>query len=80
MGRPQGEIQGGTIGRVLKDLDEGGWPISFIVNNRHSFLGRLFVYLIAIFTGLAIYVPPNLVVIAERFVAVGQSSWSRRTR
>ena len=68
----KGETQGRAIERVLKDLDEGGWRISFIVNDRYSFLKRLYVYLVAVLTGFAIYLPPNLIIIAERFEPVDQ--------
>ena len=65
MGALKGETQGRALERVLKDLDEGSRRISLIVNDRHGFPRGLFVCLVAIFTGFAIYRPPNLIVIAE---------------
>ena len=66
----KGETQGRALECLLKDPDEGGRHISFIVNDRHGFPRGLFVCLFAIFTGFAIYLPPDLIVIAERFEPV----------
>ncbi len=66
----KGESQGRALERVLAELDEGGWRISFIVKDRFNLARRLLHYMIALFTGLAIYHPENLLVIAERFEPV----------
>ena len=66
----KGESQSRAIERVLQEVDEGGWRIVWIANDRHSFLKRLLVYLVAIISFFAIYLPPNLVIIAERFEPV----------
>ena len=66
----KGESQGRALERVLTELDDEQWHISFIVNDRFNIVRRLFHYLIAAVTALAIYHPENLIVIAERFEPV----------
>ena len=69
----KGESQGRALERVLEQLDKEGWRISFIVNDRFSILRRLFHYLIAAVTLLAIYHPENLIIIGERFEPIEPS-------
>ncbi len=66
----KGETQARAIDRALREVDEGGWKIVWIANDRYSFVRKVLYLLLAIFTGYAIYLPPNLIIIAERFEPV----------
>ena len=39
----------------------------WVTSDRVNFLRKLFLYLIGTVTGFAIYFPPNLIIVAERF-------------
>ena len=63
----KGETQGRALERVLAEIDEGQWRICFVVNDRYSFVKRALIFLVSVFTALAIHPPPNLIIIAEHF-------------